>query len=74
VVERAPKFGGAHAFLAWTYVELDRLDDARDAIKTVLELAPHSSLKKFDRTVPIRVDEDRNRYLDGMRKAGLPEG
>ena len=74
VVERAPKFGGAHAILAWTYVELDRLDDARDAIKTVLELAPHSSLKKFDRTVPIRVDEDRNRYLDGLRKAGLPEG
>ena len=72
VVERAPKFGGAHAFLAWTYVELDRLDDARDAIKTVLELNPHNSLKNFDRTVPIRVDEVRNRYLDSLRKGECP--
>jgi tetratricopeptide (TPR) repeat protein len=74
VVERTPKFGGAHTFLACTYVELDRLDDARDAIKTVLELVPHNSIKNFDRICPIRVDEDRNRFLDSLRKAGLPEG
>jgi tetratricopeptide (TPR) repeat protein len=32
VAERAPKFTHSYEMLAWAYVELDRLDDARDAI------------------------------------------
>ncbi len=51
-----------------------RLDDARGAIKTVLEITPQYSLKEVARIWPWRIDEDRNLILDSLRKAGLPEG
>ena len=31
-------------------------------------------LKELARLFPYRIDEDRNRSLDALRKAGLPEG
>jgi tetratricopeptide (TPR) repeat protein len=64
----------AYAFLAWAYAELDRLDEARDAIKKVLEITPQYTLKQVERIMPYRIDEDRNRILGALRKAGLPEG
>jgi len=73
-VERIPKFTPAYVLLACTYAELDRLDDARGAIKTVLGLTPQYTVKEFARIYPFRIDEIRNRFLDGLRKAGLPEG
>ncbi len=74
MVERSPTFTPCYLQLAWAYVELDRLDDARGAIRTVLELAPRYTLKKFVKTYPYRIDEVRDRYFDALRKAGLPEG
>jgi hypothetical protein len=49
------------------------LSDAREAIKTAMELMPKLSIKEFTRIWPYRIDEDRNRMLDSLRKAGLPE-
>jgi len=72
--ELIPKFMYAYAFLAWAYAELDRLDEARDAIKKVLEITPQYTLKQVERILPYRIDEDRNRILGALRKAGLPEG
>jgi hypothetical protein len=60
--------------MASAQAELDRLDDARGTIKTLLKLAPHFTLKEVARIWPFRIDEDRNRVLDALRKAGLPEG
>ncbi len=73
-IERAPHYTPAYLLLACTYVELDRLDDARDAIKTALDITPQYTVKEVAKMYPYRVDEVRNRILDGMRKAGLPEG
>ena len=73
-IERAPKFTPAHLFLACAYVELDRLDDATDKIKTVLEIVPQYTVKEVARIYPLRIDEERNRFLDALRKAGMPEG
>ena len=73
-IEQAPKFPPAYMYLACAYVELDRLDDARGAIKTLLELSPQFTLKEAARMLPYRVDEVRNRIFDNLRKAGLPEG
>jgi adenylate cyclase len=74
VAERTPKFTHSYEMLAWAYVELDRLDDARDAIKTVLEIKPKFNVQEAARIMPYRLDKDRNRVLDALRKAGLPEG
>ncbi len=74
IIERAPKFMGAYLWSASAYAELDRLDDARGAIKTFLETNSQYTVKEFARRLPWRTDEDRNRFLDSLRKAGLPEG
>ena len=73
-IERAPKLIHAYTYLACAYVGLDRLDDARGAIKTALEIAPQFTVKEAARIFAYRVDEVRNRMLDALRKAGLPEG
>ena len=73
-IERAPKITPAYVHLACAYVELDRLDDARGTIKTLSEFAPQLTLKEVARRLPYRIDEDHNRVLDALRKAGLPEG
>ena len=72
-VERAPMITPAYVFLARAYVELDQLDDANDAIKTVLKNNPQYTLKAAARRYPYRIDEEHNRFLDSLRKAGLPE-
>ncbi len=74
VIERSPKITSPYVYLACAYVELDRIDDAREFIKTVLEISPQYTLKEVARIWPYRIDEVRNRFLDGLRKAGLPEG
>ena len=68
-----PKFAFAYTHLACIYVELGQLDDARDAIRTFLELSPQFTVKWTDRMMPYRLNEVRNRILGGLRKAGLPE-
>ena len=73
-IERAPKFTLTYLLLACGYVELNRLDDARDAIKTALEITPRYTVKEFARLYPYRIDEVRERIFDSLRKAGLPEG
>jgi TolB-like protein/Flp pilus assembly protein TadD len=74
MVEWAPKFIHSYAYQACAYVELDRLDDARDAIKTLLGITPQYTLMEAARTMPFRRDEDCNRVLGALRIAGLPEG
>ncbi len=73
MVERAPYFTSTYVCLACAYVELDRLDDAREMLKTALEITPQYTLKEVARIYPYRFDEDRNRILDSLRKAGLSE-
>jgi adenylate cyclase len=70
--ERAPMLH-AYTYLACAYFELGRLDDARGAIEKVLEIAPQFTLEKAARRYVFRIDEVRNRILDSLRKAGLPE-
>jgi adenylate cyclase len=59
--------------LAATYAHLDRMDSAATEISKVLRLEPHYSLAYADENcVYVTVDE-KARFLDGLRKAGLPE-
>jgi tetratricopeptide (TPR) repeat protein len=71
--QRLPNFLYAHLFLACVNAELDRIDDAHNAIEAVLDIAPKYTVKEADRILAFRIDEDRNRILDTLRKAGLPE-
>jgi TolB-like protein/Tfp pilus assembly protein PilF len=74
MIERSPQFTYAYLWMACSYVELDRLDDARGAIKAFLEILPQYTIKDADGFFPIRIDEVRERFRDSLRTAGLPEG
>ncbi len=57
---------------------IDCGSDARRSVAaqgfSALDITPQFTLKEVARLYPYRIDEDRNRFLDSLRKAGLPEG
>ena len=69
-----PKFSFGYAYLACIYIELDRIDDASDAIKKLMDYSPQFTLNNITRSLAFRLDEVRDRILGSLRKAGLPEG
>ncbi|HXQ50363.1 MAG TPA: adenylate/guanylate cyclase domain-containing protein [Stellaceae bacterium] len=52
---------------------LDRMDDAREATRMLLTLQPDASIAKLRSLMPLKRAENMAIYLDGLRKAGLPE-
>jgi adenylate cyclase len=72
-VDRNPLFDQSRIILAATYGEMDRLEDAAWQAEEILALHP-------DFTIAVEIDRgryqgpgDMDRYLSGLRKAGLPE-
>jgi TolB-like protein/DNA-binding SARP family transcriptional activator len=67
-----PTFGPALRFHAVSLAELGRLDEARETVARLLELEPGLSLSILRERVP---GDPRfmDLFLDGLRKAGLPE-
>ncbi len=66
-------FADAHAILASALGHSGRLDEARTALQECLRHLPGLTLGDPRLIRPFRRDADRQRFLDGLRKAGLPE-
>lgn len=62
----------AYRLLAVALVESDQLDQARAVVREVLAIDPLSSLSRSQATA-LRDPDAKSRYLDGLRRAGLPE-
>ena len=60
------------ALLAASHAEIDRLADANAYADKLIELKPAATLGYFENRLPYRRDEDRDRLVSGLRKAGLP--
>ena len=58
--------------LAAIYGMMDRIDEAQAAIQEYLRLEPNHTVAD-SRKVPTKIPEHLERFLDGLRKAGLPE-
>jgi adenylate cyclase len=58
------------AHLAACLGQLGQVEEARAAWRKCLELRPGFSVEEFDRESPYQA-EDREQWLDGLRKAGL---
>ncbi|MCP3413583.1 hypothetical protein NLM16_05660 [Bradyrhizobium brasilense] len=72
-VGRAPNHQYGHAFLAATYAQLGRMEDARAEAGEVLRLNPRYSIGGTQKQVSIlKRAEDLEHLVDGLRKAGLP--
>jgi hypothetical protein len=53
--------------------QLGRIDEARDWLGRVLELEPGLTIARFKASVPFFRPESLARYVEALRKAGLPE-
>jgi adenylate cyclase len=71
-INENPNMIGAYRVLAASFAHLDRLDEARTVIQKVLPLQPNSTLERAARA-GYRKPEHMRIWLDGLRKAGLPE-
>jgi adenylate cyclase len=72
-IEVTPEFPAAWRYLAGSLALLDRTEEARAAKDQLLRLMPHESLRLVRAALP-SVNRDRmERFVEGMRKAGVPE-
>ncbi len=71
VVVRNPDFGPAHVNLAVCYAHLGRQWEAEVEMAKLLRLWPTWSLEIERQAIPYKNSADLERYLDGLRKAGL---
>lgn len=66
-----------HFLLAAALAHLDRVDEARSTVRSGLSLVPDFTIHRYrasaPRDNPIQLAQ-RERVVDGMRKAGVPEG
>ena len=66
-------FTDAHGILACALAHAGRLEAARLALQEYVRQMPGLTLSDSRLNRPFRRAADRDRFLDGLRKAGLPE-
>ena len=71
VLDRNPQFPGGHMTLAATYGHLGRTVDAEWEVEETLTLLPDFSLASERRRALYKNPADLERYIEGLRKAGL---
>ena len=72
-LQRAPNDISTHIALTNAYSWAGRLEDARAQAREVLRINPKYCLEQDARVSQYKNQADRERYLDGLRKAGLPD-
>jgi adenylate cyclase len=73
-VRRAPNDRPAQAWLAATSAQLGLVDEARAAAREIERLQPGYTISGTTRRlVPFKRPRDLELFLDGLRKAGVPE-
>ncbi len=73
-VQANPQLSGGYRTLGASYGNLGRLTEAEAARVKLQELLPHLTIAQLRERLPyFKNPDDLERYLDGLRKAGLPE-
>ena len=69
-----PNWATSLRVAAIAYALSDRIVEAREAIARLREIDPTLRLSNLEKVAPpLRRPEDRARFIEGLRKAGLPE-
>ena len=68
-----PSFAPALRFHAVCLVELGRMDEARATVDYLLQLEPGLTASAIRQRAPIFDASLMNAFVDGLRKAGLPD-
>ena len=72
-LERMTAPDHARRLLAAVFAHLGRLDEARNEAEEFMKVAPNFSIKEWAKMEPYTDPNDLQRYVNGLRKAGLPE-
>ena len=72
-IERAPMFPVARLFLACVYVELGRLGDAEEQIRVLRGIEPRYTAAMVRARYYYSDEANQSRFLENLRKAGMPE-
>jgi adenylate cyclase len=71
VIQERPDVPSGHRLLAASYGQLGQTDSAKAALEGVLRLVPGLSLDLVEKTIFFKVREHSDRFVEGLRKAGL---
>jgi TolB-like protein/Tfp pilus assembly protein PilF len=72
-LDRNPRFYPSLVGVVAAYSKLGRQDEAREAAETLLKVNPKYNLEQAAKWNLYKNEADLDRYIDGLRKAGLPE-
>jgi TolB-like protein/Tfp pilus assembly protein PilF len=72
-IQQNPMFPGGHRLMAASCGQLGRTQEAANELKELLLLMPGMTADDVRKQVPFKRSNDMERYIDGLRKAGLKE-
>jgi tetratricopeptide (TPR) repeat protein len=72
-VKSSPGFSAAYKPLIASLGHLGRPDEAKPYIAKLLALETNFTVQRFGEVYPIKHQSDRERYMEGLRRAGVPE-
>jgi len=72
-VEEKSRYPGGYRLLAASHAQLGEIEQAKVALEEMLRQMPGLTITATRQQVPWKKRNDAERYLDGLRKAGLPE-
>ena len=70
---RNPETDASRALLAASYGQMGLVEEAREAWRELLRVNPDYSIEQRRKVLPYKNPEDFERFVEGLRKAGLPE-
>ena len=72
-IQQNPMFPGGHRLVAASCGQLGRTQEAESELKELLHLMPGMTANDVRKQVPFKRPSDMERYIEGLRKAGLKE-
>jgi DNA-binding SARP family transcriptional activator/Tfp pilus assembly protein PilF len=73
VVNSNPEFSNGYKPLIAALGHLRQRAEAQTYVDRLRQMEPHFTVAQFGKVYPFRRDSDRERYLEGLRLAGVPE-
>jgi adenylate cyclase len=74
LVSRAPNFRSGHIWLAASLAQMGLLEQAREQAAEVLRVDPSYTINTTGRRLAVfKNPSDAEHFIEGLRKAGLPE-
>jgi DNA-binding SARP family transcriptional activator len=74
VIKANPEFTAGYKPVIAALALLGRIDEAKPHVEQLLDLEPDFTIAHFREVYPLKDDNDRDRYCEGLRLAGIPEG